>query len=282
MSAPHTLYRPPHRRPSVLATLCVAVAGVLFFYPFLWMFLSAFKDNREIFKPLQLLPRAFDPQYYRQLFNGEWIPFFQVFTNSLVVAVLQSAGVVVVTSMAGYAFARNRFAGRGLLFILALVVIMMPQQALAIALFSWLNTLGLVNQLAGVILPGLVSGLGLLYFTQVFRQVPDDLVNAARLAGASEFRVYLTLLPLVSSALLSFGLIQFILAWHEHLIPLLVLSSAEKQTLPIALAGLYGSSLRFPYAVLMAASSLILLPTVVLFALLYRRFQSALSELLAH
>jgi multiple sugar transport system permease protein len=187
-----------------------------------------------------------------------------------------------VTSLAGYTFARHRFPGRGLFFVLALVVIVVPQQALAIPLFSWLNTLGLSNRLAGVILPGVVSGLGVLYFTQVFRQVPDDLVNAARLAGASEFRVYVTLLPLVSSALLSFGLIQFILAWHEHLIPLLVLSSAEKQTLPVALAGLYGSSLRFPYAVLMAASSLIIVPTAVLFALLYRRLQSALAEVLVH
>ncbi len=282
MNPPRSSYRPPHRRLSLLATLGVAAAGVLFFYPFLWMFLSAFKDNREIFKPLQLLPGTFDGQYFRQLLNGQWIPFLQVFLNSLVVATIQAIGVVTVTSMAGFAFAKSRFRGRGVLFALALVVIVMPQQTLAIPLFSWLNQLGLVNQLAGVILPGLVSGLGLLYFTQVFRQIPDDLVHAARLAGASEFRVYLTLLPLVSSALLSFGLIQFILAWHEHLIPLLVLSSTEKQTLPIALASLYGSSLRFPYAVLMAASSLILLPTVLLFALLYRRFQSALSDLLVH
>lgn len=282
MSTRGASYHPPHRRSSALATLCVAAAGGLFVYPFLWMFLSAFKDNREIFRPLQLFPGVFNPQYYRQLFSGEWIAFSEVFANSLVVATLQAFGAVAVTSMAGYAFARNRFPAHGVLFLLALVVIVMPQQALAIPLFSWLNTLGLADRLAGVILPGIVSGLGVLYFTQVFRQIPDDLVNAARLAGASEFRVYLTLLPLVSSALLSFGLIQFILAWHEHLIPLLVLSSADKQTLPLALAGLYGSSLRFPYAVLMAASSLILLPTAVLFALLYRRFQTALSDLLVH
>lgn len=283
MSAPATTrYRPPHLRSSLLATLCVAAAGALFFYPFLWMFLSAFKDNPQIFRPLQVAPKSFDPQYFKQLFDGQWFPFARVFANSLIVALLQTVGVVAVASMAGYAFARHRFRGRGVLFLLAMVVIVMPQQALAVPLFSWMNRLGLVDHLAGVILPGIVSGLGVLYFTQVFRQVPDDLVNAARLAGASEFRVYLTLLPLISSALVSFGLIQFILSWHEHLVPLLVLSSAEQQTLPLALSALYGSSLRFPYAVLMAASSLILVPTMVLFALSYRRFKSALSDLLVH
>ncbi len=275
-------HTPLHRRSSVLATLCVTGAGLLFAYPFLWMLCSAFKDNREIFKPLQLLPTAWDAQYYRQLFSGEWMPFWRVFLNSLVVATVQSAGTVIVTSMAGYVFARHSFRGRNLLFVVSLVVIVMPQGTLAIPLFAWMNHLRLVDQLAGVILAGMVSGLGVLYFTQVFRQMPDDLVNAARLAGAPEWRVYLTLLPLASSALLSFGLIQFILAWHEHLVPLLVLSSADKQTLPIALASLYGSSLRFPYAVLMAASTLIVLPTAVLFALLHRRFRSALSELLVH
>ena len=201
--------------------------------------------------------------------------------NSLAVALVQAAGAVVLTSLAGYAFARHSFAGRRRLFLLALVMIVIPQNALAVPLFTWLHALGLSDRLLGVILPGMVSGLGILYFTQVFRQVPDELVDAARLAGASELRVYLTLLPLVRSALISFGLIHFILAWHEHLIPLLVLSTAEKQTLPIALASLYGSSLRFPFAVLMAASTLAVLPTALLFMLLHRRFKSALSEILS-
>ena len=271
-----------HERPSFAATLLLASAGVVFVYPFAWMFCSAFKANHEIFRPLQLLPQSFDPQYFTQLFNGHWFPFWHVLANSLVVALVQAAGAVALTSLAGYAFARHSFAGRRWLFLLALVVIVIPQNALAVPLFTWLHTLGLSDRLLGVILPGTVSGLGVLYFTQVFRQVPDELVDAARLAGASEFRVYLTLLPLVRSALISFGLIHFILAWHEHLIPLLVLSTAEKQTLPIALASLYGSSLRFPFAVLMAASTLAVLPTALLFMLLHRRFKTALSEMLSH
>jgi multiple sugar transport system permease protein len=279
MSVP---YRPPHQKASCLATGILILSGVLFVYPFFWMFLGGFKSNLEIFHPLQVWPRRFDPSYYAQLWRGDWIPFRQVFLNSLWVAFFEGLGAVGLTSLAGYVFARHTFPGRRWLFLLAVVVIVVPQQTLAVPLFAWIYQIGLMDRLAGVVLPGLVNGLGVLYFTQVFRQVPSEMVEAARMEGASEFRVYLTLLPLVRSALLSFGLIQFILAWHEHLLPLLILNSPTKQTLPLALSGLYGSSLRFPFAVLMAASTLTLAPTVLLFALLYRRFQSALAELLVH
>lgn len=274
--------RPEHLRDSLAATLVVALVAVALLYPFLWMFCSAFKTNREIFRPLELLPGTFDFTYFRHLFSGTWIPFPRVFANSVIVAFTQALGAVALTSMAGYAFARLRFPGRRWLFMASVAVIAIPPQALAVPLFSWINSLGLGDHLAGVILPGMTSGLGIIYFSLVFRQVPDELVESARLAGASELRVYWTLLPLVSSALLSFGLVQFILAWHEHLVPLLVLHSAERQTLPLALSVLYGSSLRYPYAVLMAASTLTLIPTALLFALLYRRFKSSLSDLLVH
>jgi ABC-type glycerol-3-phosphate transport system permease component len=275
-------YRLPMDRTSWIATLLLLAAGIVFIYPFVWMFFSAFKDNKEIFHPMQLLPSAWSPQYYKQLFSNEWIPFWRVFRNSLVIATVQSIGTVLLTSLAGYVFAQHRFRFQSLLFVASLAIIVLPQQALAIPLFSWLNDLKLVDSMWGVVLPGIVSGLGILYFTQVFRQMPRELVEAARLAGLSEFRVYWTLLPLCWSALLSFGLIQFILSWHEHLIPLLVLSSQDKQTVPIALASLYGSSLRFPFAVLMAASVITVLPTAILFAVMYRRFKTSLSEVLPH
>jgi multiple sugar transport system permease protein len=264
----------PFRAGPLLALMGLTLVSLVFVYPFAWMFFASFKENRQIFSPLKLWPGHFGGQYYGQLFSGEWIPFVRVFGNSLLIASAQAVGAVAVTSLAGYAFAKHRFPMRRMLFVVSLVVIVLPQQALAISLFTWLDALHLSNRLAGVILPGVASGLGILYFTQVFRQ--------ARMAGASEIRVYTTLLPMLASPLLSFGLVQFILAWHEHLIPMLVLSAADQQTLPLALASLYGSSLRFPFAVLMAGSTLTLIPTVLLFGLLHRRFKSSLSELLVH
>ena len=310
MSTVASTYRPPHERSSWLATLALIVVSAFFFYPFLWMMVSAFKTQDEIYRPLQFWPekfgqfeagpffgalfsgnlqtakeiflRAFDFQYYGMLLQNVYFPFWRVFSNSVVIAFFEALGAVTLTSLAGYGFARHRFAGSKLLFLLAVVVIVIPQQALVVSLVSWIHQLGLTDRLLGVILPGVVSGLGVIYFTQVFRQIPDELVEAARLAGASEFAVYRTLLPLIVSPLLSFGFIHFVLAWHEHLIPMLVLATESHRTLPMALASLNGSSLRQPQAVIMAASTLTLLPITVLFCLVQRRFRNSLSELLVH
>ena len=310
MRAPSLGYRPPHERSSWLATLALLVVVVFFFYPFFWMALSAFKTDVEIFHPLQLWPEkfkqfgagaffrslahgdfpsakeqffaAFDFQYYAMLLKNVYFPFLRTFGNSVAIAFFEAIGAVILTSMAGYVFARHRFPGSKLLFLLAVVVIVIPQQALVVSLFGWINQLHLLDNLFGIILPGLVSGLGVIYFTQVFKQIPDELFEAARLAGASEFAVYRTLLPLVISPLLSFGFIQFVLAWHEHLIPLMVVQTEQNKTLPLALASLYGSSMHQPYAVLMAASTLTLLPITILFILVQRRFRNSLAELLVH
>jgi len=115
--------------------------------------------------------------------------------------------------------------------VLTVALILVPRQLFAVPLFSWVNALGLSDSLLGVMLPGVVTGLGVIYFTQVFRQVPGEYLQAARICGATELRVFLTVLPLVWPALLSYGMIHFILAWHEHLVPMLVLTTETKQTL---------------------------------------------------
>jgi ABC-type glycerol-3-phosphate transport system permease component len=273
----------PSDRHSWLATVLTGVTAVLLAFPFAWMFFSSFKTTQDVFDPRLLLPKRWDFTYYKQLLGGGtnvWeVDFFAVFANSIAIAGVQAAGAVAVTAMAGYVFARHKFRGRNLLFLLAIAVIVLPRQMMALPLFEWLNTLGLIGSRWGVILPGMVSGIGIVFFTQVFRRVPDELLDAARVEGASEFRVFLTLLPLVRGSVIAYALIHFILAWHEHLIPLLVLST-ETRTLNLALSSLYGSSLHVPYAVFMAGSVIAALPAVVLFAVFYRQLKTAMSELL--
>ncbi len=266
------------------ATLALLAVAGLFAYPFLWMALSSLKSNLEVFTPGQLFPQNFGLEawsIYADLWQDKWdLPFGRVFLNSLLVALVQACGAVAVTAAAGFAFACYQFPGKPFWFAVALLSILVPRQVLALPLFGWLATLGLNDHLLGVILPGIASGIGLVFFTLVFREVPREYLDLARLEGASEFRTFLTVLPLVSSFLLTYGMIHFILAWHEHLLPLLVLSSPNNLTLPIALAKFNDSSYHVPKALLMAASTLTALPTFVLFALLYRRFKSSLSELL--
>jgi multiple sugar transport system permease protein len=252
--------------------------------PFLWMVLGIFKTNNEFFQPLAkaFFPANYDWQNVTELLEGRWVPFWDVFGNSLVVSLGQAFGAVTLSAMAGYAFARFTFSGKRLLFVLAVALILMPRQLFAVPLFSWVNELGLSDSLLGVMLPGVVTGLGVVYFTQVFRQMPEEYLQAARICGATELQVFLTVLPLVWPALLSYGMIHFILAWHEHLVPMLVLTTETKQTLPLALAKLYDVSQRTPQGVQMAASTFAVIPTAVLFAFCYRKFRSSLSDMLVH
>jgi multiple sugar transport system permease protein len=262
-----------------IATILVGASALVFTFPFAWMFFATFKPNPEIFRPWPLLPRSFHLDYYRALLDGSLIPFPRQFANSLIVASVQTALVLVLVVPVGYAFAQHRFRGKGALYALVLASVVLPQQALALPLFAWIFRLGLYDTLAATILPGAVSGLGVIFFTLVFRRVPQELVDLSRGEGASESRVLLTLLPLVAPAVLTFGLIHFVLAWQEQLIPLVMLGTTSNKTVPVGLASLYGSNIRYPYGVLMAGCLLTTLPTAAAYGLLRRQFRSALGDL---
>ena len=282
----------------VVSSLLLLPFLMAVFYPFLWMVFGIFKTNREFFQPLRLWPmKLLDSEYWsgladtffpdefsmqnvRDLLAGKWVPFWDVFGNSLLVSLGQALGAVALSAMAGYAFARFQFRGKRALFVLTIALILIPRQLFAVPLFSWVNALGLSDSLFGVMLPGVVTGLGVIYFTQVFRQLPEEYLQAARVCGAPEAQVFLMMLPLVWPALLSYGMIHFILAWHEHLVPMYVLTTESQQTLPLVLAKLYDVSQRTPQGVQMAASTFALIPTAVLFAVCYRKFKSSLSEML--
>lgn len=258
-----------------LAPLPFLVACI---YPFAWMFFSSFKTNREIYRPAQLLPEDYEWDSYSALWSGEYLPFLDYFMHSILVSGGQAILATLVTAAAGFAFAKFGFRGSGWLFGVAVLVILVPKQALAVPLFEWMAWLGWQGDLWSLALPGVASGLGVIFFTQVFRKVPGELVDLARVEGLSPVRIFALLLPLVAPALVTYCFLHFILSWQEHLLPLLMLDD-ENLTLPIALAKLKDSSHRIPEAVGMAAATLSLIPVVVLFGLCFRKMKTALVEL---
>lgn len=258
-----------------------ALAMLVFLYPLFWMILGSFKSNAEIFNTRIFWPRVWDGQYYRTLFSNEYFPFFRSLANSVVISLSQAAGATLLAALAGFVIGAKRFLARNGLLALGVLVVLIPAQMVALPLFMWVNTLGLFDTLPGVALPGMVSGLGLLFFARVYSQVPSDLLDMARMEGASESRIFLLTLPLVRPFLLAFGFAHFVLSWHAHIIPMLVLNSDETRTLPISLAALYGSSLNSPQAVLMAGSTLGMLPLIAVFAFAYPHLKSALQEFVA-
>jgi multiple sugar transport system permease protein len=259
----------------------VALATLVFLYPLFWMILGSFKSNAEIFNTRIFWPKEWSGQYYRTLFSNDYFPFLRTLANSVFVSLSQGAGATLLAAMAGFVIGTNRFRARNGFLVLGILVVLIPAQMVALPLFMWVNSLGLFDSLLGVALPGMVSGLGLIFFARVYRQVPGDLLDVARMEGASEFRVFLLTLSLVRPFLLAFGFAHFVLSWHAHIIPMLILNSEETRTLPISLAALYGSSLNSPQAVLMAGSSLGMLPLVAVFAFAYPQLKSAVQEFVA-
>ncbi|HKP98581.1 MAG TPA: carbohydrate ABC transporter permease [Fibrobacteria bacterium] len=251
----------------------------LFAFPFLWMILATFKANPQIFSPFPLLPEEFHFRHYRSLLSGEWIPYPRQFLNSLFIAAVQTLLAVSLSAAAGFTFAKHAFRGKRILFALAVLVVLIPRQVMVLPLFTWMNDLKLLDGPWSVIWPGAVSGIGVIYFTQVCKRLPDELLDMARSEGASEYRVFFAVLPLLKPALIAYGLIHFILAWHEHLIPLVMLSTPEHMTSGVALSSLYGSSLHIPYGLLMAGSALTVIPTALLYLLAQKHFKSSLAEL---
>lgn len=261
-----------------MASLSMLGLAIIFLYPFFWMFLGSFKSNSEIFNTRLFWPASWTSEFYGILLQGVYFDFWRSLLNSIFIALAQGIGASLLAAMAGFVLGIYRFRSRILWIALGVLVLLVPAQMMALPLFTWVNRLGLFDNPMGVILPGLVSGLGLLFFTRVFRQIPRELLDVARIEGASEGRIFLTILPLVKPFLIAFGFAHFVLAWHAHVIPLLILHSDESRTLPLSLAALFGSSLNSPQAVLMAGSTLGMLPLILVFAIAYPQLKSALQD----
>ncbi len=275
------LTRTWRRLKQALLVLLLFVATGLLAFPFLWLLFSSFKTNAELFTPLQLLPSSLSPRYFRELFRGEWLPYGQQYLSTVLIISVQTALVLFSSSAAGFVFAHYRFPGHRIVYVAALSVIFIPKQTMVVPLLEWLIPLGLTDTLWGVILPGSVSGLGFLFFTEMNRRLPPELFDAARLEGASETGLYIRIaLPLLRPALLTFGFIHALLAAHETLLPLVVLSTPEKLPLTVGLGSLFGSYLRVPYAIIMAGFALLALPFLGAYIALTGQFRSTLREFL--
>ena len=261
------------------ATLALAALALAYAFPFVWMLSAGFKADSEIFTPFPLFPDGFDPRHYRSLLSGEWIPYPRQFLNSLFIAGTQTVLATAFACAAGYVFAKFDFRFKRLLFVAAVFTVLIPRQVMVLPLFTWMNDLGLLDTPWAVILPGAATGIGLLWFTAIYQRLPDALPDMARSEGAGEYRVFLITLPLIKPALIAFALIQFTLAWQEHLVPLVMLFSTENMTVNIGLASLNAGSVRVPYGLLMAGCTLTLLPTALFFLLAYRHFRTALGQL---
>ncbi|MBA3779637.1 MAG: carbohydrate ABC transporter permease [Chloroflexi bacterium] len=241
------------------------------------MVLGSFKPAPEFLRiPPTWIPEAPTLDNYRRLF--EVLDFPRFFFNSAVVAVAVTGGNLVFCSMVGYALAKLKFVGRNQLFLLVLATLMIPGSVTVIPLYILMSMLGLTNSFGGLILPFLATAFGVFLMRQFMLGIPDELLEAARIDGASEVRIFFqVVMPLATPALATLGILTFLGSWNSFFWPLIVASEDEMFTLPVALATFATGAYQADHGLLMAGSLVIVLPVLIVFILLQRLFTEGIA-----
>ncbi|NOT33448.1 MAG: carbohydrate ABC transporter permease [Candidatus Eisenbacteria bacterium] len=255
--------------PAVLVNATLVILAALTLVPLAWMISASLMPAGEANQfPPPLLPSRPTLDHYRELFTR--LNLGRNFLNSLFVTVVTTAVSVMLNAMAGYAFAKLKFRGRDALFHILLGALVIPTQVGMLPLFLLLQKMGFLNTMFGVMVPYLCSVFGIFMVRQYALSIPDDLLDAARIDGASEKRIFWeVVLPVIQPILAVQAAFNFLATWNDFLWPLIVLSDEKRFTLPVAIASLVGEHVQ-DTELMMAGAVLTVLPVVVLFLALQR------------
>ncbi len=258
------------RRPAARALLYLILlaGGLLMVFPFVWMVISSLKSASEIYS-LSLVPPNPSLANYREVLNDT--SFVRWFLNSLGVALATTASVAFFDSLVGYVLAKFRFPGRQLIFIVILSTLMVPTEMLVIPWYVLAINLHWTDSYWGIMFPGVISAFGIFLMRQFFLGVPDDLLDAARLDGFSEFRIFWKIaLPLVKPALAALCIFTFLGNWNAYIWPLIVVRSEEMRTLPVGIA-FFSSEAGSAFHLIMAAAAMATIPVIIVFIIFQRQ-----------
>jgi multiple sugar transport system permease protein len=246
------------------------VLALLWLAPIVWTVSTSLRTPAQSFSlPPQWLPTDFAIGNYRQVFVS--VPFGEILANSIKVSVAIVLGQLVTASLAGYAFARLRFPGKNVLFFLLMASLMVPGQATIIPVFLLIKWFGLADTLWSLILPAWVSAFGVFFMRQVFMQIPQDLVDAAKIDGADQWHIFSRVfIPLCAGPLAVLAILSFNTFWNEFFRPLIFLSSQQNFTLPIGLVTLQGYLGTGSLSVVLAGVVISMLPVLLIFVFAQR------------
>lgn len=259
----------------VLIHTALLAGAILTLFPLLWMISASFMASGEATTyPPHLVPHAASLDEYRQLFTR--LNIGRAFFSSTVVSVTVTALSLLFNSMAGYAFARLRFGGRERIFGILLSALVIPAQVGMLPLFLLLKELHLVNTYWGVIIPSLASVFGIFLIRQFMLSIPQELLEAARIDGAGELRIYWSIvMPLARPILATLAIFTFMSTWNDFMWPLIVLTDQSHYTLPVSIASLVGEHAQ-DVELMMAGSVVTVLPVLALFLFLQRYYIAGL------
>lgn len=267
-------------RPAVGSHVFLIVLTAAFLAPVVWAVLSSLKEPATIITdPLGFDPGAFTLGNYRAMFED--VPIASGFLNTAIVLVLKGGLTLFLAPLAGFAFAKYRFAGQNVIFGTVLLTLMLPTIVLVVPLLLQMRELGWVNTYQALVLPGAVDAFAIFWMRQVIAAVPDELLDAARVDGCGEFRIYVSIvLPVIRPGLAGLAVLTVMNIYNDFVWPVVVTSQESMQTLQVVLATLaqnitgnrIGADFATVWGELLAASSIALIPLLVVFVLLQRHF----------
>ena len=264
------------RLHAILIYALLAIGCVIALLPMVWMVSASLMEPGAANQyPPRLLPERVTLEHYRALFTR--LNLGRYLINSAFIATTVTVVSLLINSMAGYAFAKLRFRGRDRTFRFLTLGLVIPVQVSMLPLFLLMRELGLINTYWGVIIPGMASIFGIFLIRQYALSIPDDLIDAARIDGAGEFRIYWSvILPVVRPILATLAIWTFLSTWNDFMWPLIVLSDDSMFTLPVALANLSGERVQ-DTELMMAGAVLTTLPVMLVFVFLQRYYVEGIT-----
>ena len=262
---------------NILVLLVLFIIGVMVIIPFVWMVLTSFKPNSEILsKSITFFPKNFTVKNYNRVFSR--IPYWTNLFNSLFVSGVTTVIAIFFSTMVGYGIAKFNSKYLNKIMGLFLVALMIPPFVIAIPLYLVAAPLGLTNNLVAVIIPFAVSNFGIFLMRQFCIAIPGDLLDAARIDGLSEIRIFTSIvMPVISAGAVAFGILKFLMTWNDFFWPLIMLTREKKMTLQVLLATSVDFEMGVSYGFVMALTTLIVLPVIILFLAFQRRIIEGVS-----
>lgn len=260
-----------HLISRICATLIVGGFALLCVFPFVWMLSTSFKYEINVMEfPIRLIPNPFNPNNYSKVWNDSNFPLY--YLNSFKVTLLTLAGDLILTTTAAYSFARLRFRGKDVIFMLYLATMMVPIQATLLPKYIYFSQIGLTNTHGALILPGIFNVFGTFLMRNFFEAIPFEITEAAHIDGAGHFRTFWQIvLPLVKGGIMTEVLLQFTWVWNDYMHPLIFLSSEQKLTLTVGLQR-FQESVSTNYALIMAGATVSLIPIIIVFLFTQKYF----------
>jgi alpha-1,4-digalacturonate transport system permease protein len=255
----------------------LVILSLICMFPIIWVFLSSFKQQTELFNfPLTLFPKNWTLENYRNaLSQGNFVLYF---SNTAIVAVVSTVIAVAINIMAGYALAKYKFKGRDAIFYTMIATLMIPLQVIMIPIFIQLKNLGMLNSLWGIIIPPAATPTGVFLARQYMVNLPDSMIESARIDGAKEFFIFKNIIvPLSKPIIATIAIFSFMWRWNDFLWPLIVITDNRKQTIQQALANFVGQ-LQINWSDLLAMTTISIIPVILVFLKFQKYFMSGITS----